>query len=103
LELDTRDIIFETKVFRQSPFPLTVIKNSIKEIMSRVVEYQSIIKKNKEVQLTYVIVSSFEKETKEKLDERLSKLIHELNLIRNITFLYYSFNELDLDNVIVTK
>ncbi|MBP1177636.1 hypothetical protein JOE49_004888 [Paenibacillus sp. PvR133] len=102
LELDTRDIIFDTKVFLQSPLPLTLIKKSINKKISQVIDYQSITKKNKEVQLTYVIVSSFEKETKEKLDDRLSKLSNDMSLLNvKINFLYYSFHELDLENVVV--
>ncbi|MFD2672956.1 hypothetical protein [Marinicrinis sediminis] len=104
LELDTRDIIFEIKVFRQSPFPLAVIKRSINEIMNLVLEYQSLIKKNKEVHLTYVVVSSFEKETKEILDERLSKVISDVNLFNiKVDYIYYSFHDLGLENTIVNK
>jgi hypothetical protein len=101
LELDNMDILYETKVFRQSPFPLTILRKSMKELISHVIEYQAITNKKKRVELTYIIVSSFENETKDKLLDRINQLIEkDINLLSvKIKFEFYSFKQLGLEEI----
>ncbi|NIK29395.1 hypothetical protein FHS45_002496 [Thalassobacillus devorans] len=97
LELKNKSIICASKIIPHASFPLEPLYQSVQYILQQTAEYRKLLPRYKKLHVSYVIVSTFNNETKEKLLRKLDANVTSVTSeMFEVEFLLYSFEELGL-------